>query len=96
MKPGKYEVKAEIKFEPDELYLLQDNAWQMVESFGLDRRIASLTGKRKVGFYSWDLETLESVVFDLRKSPENKEVAERVLRKIEDGYREIEKKRHDR
>jgi len=50
MKPGKNDTKAEIKFEIDELELLQENTWQMAESFGLDRRIANLTGKRKVGF----------------------------------------------
>ncbi len=38
----------------------------MDESFGLDRRIDNLTGKRKVGFYYWDLECLEMVVGDLK------------------------------
>lgn len=37
----------------------------MAESFGLDNRIDNLTGKREVGFYSWDLDCLESVVADL-------------------------------
>jgi len=52
--------------EEAELELLQDNTWQMAESFGLDQRIANLTGKRKVGFYLWDLECLEMVVDDLK------------------------------
>ena len=35
----------------------------MTECFGLDSRIEKLTGKRKVGFYAWDLESLEEVLF---------------------------------
>ncbi|MCT4636817.1 MAG: hypothetical protein N4A72_03825 [Bacteroidales bacterium] len=86
MKPGKKDIKAEIKFEIDELELLQENTWQMAESFGLDRRIANMTGKPKVGFFSWDLDCLESVVTDLQEVPENKEIADRIAEKIEEGY----------
>jgi len=49
-----------------ELDLLQDNTWQMAESFGLDKRIEKLTGNRKVGFYMWDLECIELVLSDLK------------------------------
>lgn len=89
MKPGKNDIKAEMKFEPDELKLLQENTWQMAESFGLDNRIDKLTGKRKVGFYRWDLDCLECAVLDLQKSPKDKEVADRIARKIEESYRYI-------
>ena len=92
MKPGKNDIKAEIKFEIDELELLQENTWQMAESFGLDRRIANLTGKRKVGFYSWDLDCLECVVSDLQQSPKDKEVADKIAIKIEKGYNFINRK----
>lgn len=67
IKPGSRDIKVFINFETDELDLLQDNTWQMAESFGLDRRIANLTGKRKVGFYMWDLECLEAVIGSLKK-----------------------------
>ncbi len=67
MKPGPKDIKVYLKFDDAELEILQDNTWQMAESFGLDRRIANSTGKRKVGFYMWDLECLEMVVRDLRK-----------------------------
>ncbi len=70
MKPGPNDVKMYLKFDDDELEILQDNTWQMAESFGLDRRIANLVGTRKVGFYMWDLECLEMVIGDLRN--ENK------------------------
>ncbi|MDD2548805.1 MAG: hypothetical protein PHD00_01780 [Bacteroidales bacterium] len=86
MKPEKNDKKVEIKFENDELLLLQENTWQMAESFGLDSRIDNLTGKRKVGFYSWDLDCLECVVSNLQKSPADKDVADRIARKIEEGY----------
>lgn len=55
----------------------------MAESFGLDRRIANLTGKRKVGFYMWDLECLEMVASDLLALTNiNKSVAESLYGKI--------------
>jgi len=92
MKPEKNDIKAEIKFEIDELELLQDNTGEMAESFGLVRRIEKMTGKRKVGFYSWDLDCLECVVSDLQQSPETKEVANRIAKKIEEAYRFIEGK----
>ncbi len=92
MNPGKNDIKAEIKFEIDELELLQENTWQMAESFGLDMRIANLTGKRKVGFYSWDLDCLECVVSNLQQSPKDKKVADRIAMKIEEGYNFINEK----
>ncbi len=92
MKPGKKDIKAQIKFEIDELELLQENTSRMAESFGLDDRIANLTGKRKVGFYSWDLECLEDVVSGLQNSSKYKEIADRIARKKEEGYKYIETK----
>ena len=46
IKPGKNDIKVNIKFEQDELYLLQENTQQMAESFGLDSRISRLKGPR--------------------------------------------------
>jgi len=66
MKPGSKDIKVFLKFEEAELEILQDNSYQMADSFGLDRRITNLTGKRKVGFYMWDLECLEMVIADLK------------------------------
>ena len=95
MKPEKNDIKVKIKFEIDELELLQENTWQMAESFGLDRRIANLTGKRKVGFYSWDLDCLECVVSDLQQSPKSKEIADKIANKIEEGYKLIRGEEND-
>lgn len=61
MKPEKNDKKAYLLFTPDELDFLQDNTWQMAKSFGLDRRIGNLAGKRAVGFYALDLECLHDV-----------------------------------
>ena len=94
IRPGPKDVKAHIKFEEDELDLLQDNTWQMAESFGLDSRITNLTGKRKVGFYMWDLECLEMVAEDLLSSPNiEKTVAERLFDKIRKAMDFIENQR---
>jgi hypothetical protein len=87
MKPEKNDVKVKIKFEIDELELLQNNTWQMAESFGLDGRIANLTGEKAVDFYSWNLDCLESVVSYLQQFPNDKEIVDRIANKIEEGYK---------
>ena len=92
IKPGKNDIKIYIKFETEELELLQENTWQMAESFGLDRRIDNLTGKRKVGFYSWDLDCLESVAGDLTNSP----AAKNLYKKIKNGMDFIDNHRNKR
>ena len=84
MKPGKNDKKAHIHFTPDELDFLQDNTWQMAESFGLDTRIGNLTGKRAAGFYRWDLDCLKDVSEIARKDApvEQHEMIDRLLQKI--------------
>jgi len=92
MKPGSKDIKTHIKFDEDELDLLQDNTWQMAESFGLDSRIANLKGKRKVGFYMWDLECLESVVDQLKSEPDIDTIlVERLYDKIKQAMDFIDK-----
>jgi len=84
MEPGKNDKKAYLLFTPDELDFLQDNTWQMAKSFGLDRRIDNLVGKRAVGFYAWDLECLHDVA-ELAKNDapiEQHEMIEGLMRKI--------------
>jgi len=71
MKPGPKDIRVFLQFERDELELLQEITYLMAESFGLDRRIDSLTGKRKVGLYLWDLECLEMVVDDIMNENNN-------------------------
>jgi hypothetical protein len=61
MRPGKHDKRASLHFSLEELDFLQDNTWKMADAFGLDTRIAKLTGKRAVQFYAWDLECLYEV-----------------------------------
>lgn len=87
MKPGKNDKKAFLLFTPEELDFLQDNTWQMAESFGLDRRIANLAGKRPVGFYAWDLECLYDVS-DIAKNnapPEQHAMIDALLKKLKEA-----------
>ena len=85
IKPGSNDIKVNIKLEIDELELLQENTWQMTESSGLDRRINDFTGNRKVSFYLWDLECLNMVVDDLKKTEKEKQLVERLSKKIENA-----------
>jgi len=84
MKPGKNDQKAQLLFTADELDFLQDNTWQMAEAFGLDKRIAKLTGKRAVGFYAWDLDCLQDVTEMTKKDVPvaQHEMIEALLQKI--------------
>lgn len=94
MKPGSKDIQVFLQFEEAELKLLQENTYLMAESFGLDRRIDSLTGKRKVGFYLWDLECLEMVVDDiLNENNTDKTLANRLYIKINSAIEYIEKTR---
>lgn len=86
------DLKVYLKFEADELELLQDNSWQMAESFGLDVCIDNLKGKRKVGFYSWDLESLECVISEFNDTP----VGEKLYKKIKNGIDFIHNERKSR
>jgi hypothetical protein len=87
MKPGKNDKKASLRFTPDELDFLQDNTWLMAESFGLDTRIGNLTGKRAVGFYSWDLDCLQGVTEIAKKDApvEQHGVIDGLLKKIREA-----------
>jgi hypothetical protein len=96
IKPGSKDIKVFLKFTDEELEILQDNTYQMAESFGLDRRIAYLTGKRKVGFYMWDLECLESVVGSLKKEDNiDLIIANRLYDKIKQAMDYIDETHND-
>ena len=87
MKPGKNDKKALLLFTQDELDFLQENTWQMAESFGLDSRISRLTGKRAVGFYRWDLECLQDVTDSAKKDApvEQQRMIDGLLQKISEA-----------
>ncbi len=62
MKPGPNDVKLAILITGDELCELKRFTIDMVEAFGLDRRIEAYSGKRPIGFYRWDLDCLSAVI----------------------------------
>ena len=60
----------------------------MAESFGLDRRIGNLTGKRPAGFYKWDLECLRDITEIAGKDApvEQHEMIAGLLQKIREAF----------
>ncbi|MEZ4884719.1 MAG: hypothetical protein R3E32_08350 [Chitinophagales bacterium] len=93
MKPGTRDIKAYIQFTEDELEILQANTHYMAESFGLDHRIERLKGKRKVGFYIWDLECLECAIDFIKKDEEyieDAEILEELENKVKTAMKVIE------
>jgi len=94
MKPGKKDVKIFIKFTPSEFEFLQMNSFHMAECYGLDSRITKLTGKRKISFYTWDLDCIDAVLFAIKKDAEKiseLRLIESISEKVEIGYQEIKK-----
>jgi hypothetical protein len=89
MKAGPRDIKVFVTFTEAEFDLLQDNTHQMAESFGLDERIANLSGKRPIGFYSWDLDCLDAVCSDLHTEESvDKAVAYSLYEKIKQAMLE--------
>jgi len=71
MKPGPKDTPYRILITGRELEELKKFTWQMVEAFGLDRRIEMYQGKRPITLYAWDLDCLEDVISDaLAVAPE--------------------------
>lgn len=60
MKPGKYDVRHQVRITGAELRELK--RLDLAESFRLDRRIARYEGRRPIGLYRWDLECLLDAV----------------------------------
>ena len=61
IKPGVNDLKYYLSLSEDEVRELVWNADELVECFGLDRRIARYKGKRPIGLYRWDIEALYEV-----------------------------------
>lgn len=61
MKPGSGDKRYRMLIAGRELEELKRFTGDMVEAFGLDRRIDNYRGKRPIGFYAWDLDCLEDV-----------------------------------
>jgi len=64
MKPGPKDTPYRVLITGRELAELKKYTWQMVEAFGLDRRIEAHQGKRPATLYAWDLDCLEDVIRD--------------------------------
>lgn len=62
MRPRPSDPVYRITISGLELEELKRLTYQMVEAFGLDRRIESYQGKRPIGFHAWDLDCLEAVL----------------------------------
>ena len=88
MKPGPGDVKLAILITGDELHELKRFTIDMVEAFGLDRRIEAYSGKRPIGFYRWDLDCLSAVIDnalkDERAYPDKASSAYAALKRLQD------------
>jgi hypothetical protein len=69
IKPGRYDRKLEILISGAELVELQRFVWMMAESYGLDRRIERYRGRRPIGLYRWDMDSLLNVLHSALADP---------------------------
>ena len=70
MKPGSAERKHYILINGLELIELHRFDWLMVESYGLDRRIANYKGTRPIGLWRWDIDVLIDAIDSVLDDPE--------------------------
>jgi hypothetical protein len=89
MKPGSKDTPYRVLITGRELEELKKFTWQMVEAFGLDRRIEMYRGKRPITLYAWDLDVLEDVISDALA------VATEYRDKSDPGYEALQRL-HDR
>ena len=97
MKPGPKDMKLAIHITGDELHELKRFTIDMVEAFGLDRRIEAYSGKRPIGFYRWDLDCLSAVIDNALKDqhayPDKMSSSYAALKRLqirlEDDYRKV-------
>ena len=87
MKPGRGDAKLEILIAGDELHELKRFTIDMVEAFGLDRRIEAYSGKRPIGLYRWDVDCLSAVIDnalnDLHEYPDQASAGCAALRRLQ-------------
>jgi hypothetical protein len=62
IKPGRYDRKLEVLITGAELVELKRLVWMLAESYGLDRRIERYQGRRPIGLYRWDMDSLLNVL----------------------------------
>ncbi len=76
----------------DELHELKRFTIDMVEAFGLDRRIEAYSGKRPIGFYRWDLDcrlaVMDLALKDLRAYPDKRSSSYAALKRLHDRLQE--------
>jgi hypothetical protein len=88
MKPGPGDVKLNILIAGGELHELKRFTIDMVEAFGLDRRIEAYSGKRSIGLYRWDLDCLSAVIDnalkDERAYPDKASSGYAALKRLQD------------
>ena len=88
MRPGSRDIKLQILISGEELSELQRHSWQMVEAFGLDRRVEKYQGKRPIGLYSWDfdclLDVIEGALNDPTEYPDKNESGYKALKNLFD------------
>jgi hypothetical protein len=80
-----------------ELYELKRLTIDMVEAFGLDRRIEAYSGKRSIGLYRWDVDCLlaemDNALKDQRAYPDKISSSyaslQRLQARLKDEYRRV-------
>ena len=83
MKPGKRDIPVRVKISGVQLDELKKYTGDMIEAFGLDKKIANYKGIRPISLYSWDLDCILDVL-DMALDDENE-----YPDKEDEGYLEL-------
>lgn len=72
IKPGSGDRKFYLKLTEEEVDELVWNSSDLIECFGLDKRIEKYKGKRPISLYRWDIEALYEIYCSiLENDPDN-------------------------
>ena len=77
IKPGSADKKFYLHVTKDEADELVFHAYDLVECFGLDRRISKYKGKKPLGLYKWDIEALFEVYSSILENDPDHDYADR-------------------
>jgi len=95
IKPGPGDKKFYLHVTQDEADELVFHAFDLVECFGLDRRISKYKGKRPLGLYRWDIEALYEVYSSILENDPDHDYADkqsdeyRAMRSLVDKLRKL-------
>ena len=99
MKLGSKDKAYKFLINGPELEELKRHTWELVDAFGLDRKIEQYKGTRPIGLYRWDMDcltdVLEMVMRDKRLYPDNSSPEYKAVQTLYERLSQLRQKAYD-